>query len=182
MTIRRLNLSLGAVVTLCAATLIGMGILATWLFGTNAAASGLLRFVPTADAEAAAVLERILADGRWLGSGAGTMDVLTRIYQTSDAAGGVASPTAMIQLSIEAGWVGLCVWGLVSLGFSIKLTRGALERGRDWFFPAVAAACLVCDLFASFVSPGLLQTPVLLMTTIIVAAGLSQAASQSERH
>ena len=179
LVIRRWALSRWTIGALCAAALIGTGIVMAWLFDKNAAASGLLRFVPPPPADMLATLQRLIADSRWFGSGANTFDVVARIYQSADPVGSPAPPTFAIALAVETGWVGLLVFTVSGLALFTKLFTGALERGRDWFFPAAAAACVAVCLCGSLVAAGLTQLPFATMLAIIVGVGLSQGVSQS---
>jgi hypothetical protein len=56
-----------------------------------------------------------------------------------------------------------------------------LQRGRDSFFPAMAAACLVFALIQGFAGPGLLYPAAILCLSVIVGLGLSQSVSRSLR-
>jgi hypothetical protein len=180
-TIRRLALSRWGAAALCTTALVGAGVAAVWLFGKNAEASGLLRFVPAPGANTLSILQRLLADVQWSGSGAGTFDLLARIYQSGEAGPRFEAPTLAIALVAETGWTGILAFTLIGFVLFIKLFSGALDRGRDWFFPAAGAASVATALSGSLVTQGLTQLPVTLTFSIIVGVGLSQGFSQTNR-
>ena len=181
LVIRRFALSRWTIGALGVATIVGIAILAAWLFDRNAAASGLLRFVAPPANDTMIILQRMIADSRWFGSGANAFDVLGRIYSTDAATEALRAPATAIQLAVETGWLGLLVFLGSGLVLFVVLCRGALERGRDWFFPAVAAASVAAGLCSSFVAQGLFNPSVALTVAVLVGTGLAQGYSPS-RH
>lgn len=179
LVIRRLDLSPLAAGALSAAALIGAAIVLTFLFEQSSGPI-LLRLVPEMGTETKAALERMLADTRWFGAGAGTFAAVGRIYQ-SDAGAVLAAPSAATSVFAGMGWIGLAATIAVSLIALVRLFFGALQRGRDSFFPAAAAACVLFALVQSFAGPGLLRPAAILCLSVIVGLGLSQSVSQSSR-
>ncbi|PWE80801.1 hypothetical protein XF30_32375 [Bradyrhizobium sp. SUTN9-2] len=179
LVIRRLDLSPLAASALSVAALAGAAIVLTFLFEKNSGPI-LLRLVPEMGAETKAALERMLADTRWFGAGAGTFTAVGRIYQ-SDAGAVLTAPSAAISVFAAMGWVGLVAMIAVSLLALVRLFVGALQRGRDSFFPASAAACVLFALVQSFAGPGLLHPAAILCLSVIVGLGLSQSVSQLTR-
>ncbi|WP_370108413.1 hypothetical protein [Bradyrhizobium yuanmingense] len=177
LVIRRLDLSPLAASALSVAALIGAAIVLTFLFEKNSGPI-LLRLVPEMGTETKAALERMLADTRWFGAGAGTFSAVGRIYQ-SDAGAVLTAPSAATSVFAGMGWVGLVAMIAVSLLALVRLFVGALQRGRDSFFPASAAACVLFALVQSFAGPGLLHPAAILCLAVIVGLGLSQSVSQS---
>ncbi|WP_439401381.1 hypothetical protein ACNJYA_32540 [Bradyrhizobium sp. DASA03068] len=177
LVIRRLDLSPLAASALSIAALAGAAIVLTFLFEKSSGPI-LLRLVPEMGAETKAALERMLADTRWFGAGAGTFVAVGRIYQ-SDASAVLTTPSAAISVFAGMGWVGLIAMIAVSLLALVRLFFGALQRGRDSFFPASAAACVLFALVQSFAGPGLLHPAAILCLSVIVGLGLSQSVSQS---
>ncbi|WP_275513263.1 hypothetical protein [Bradyrhizobium yuanmingense] len=177
LVIRRLDLSPLAASALSVAALAGAAIVLTFLFEKSSGPI-LLRLVPEMGAETKAALERMLADTRWFGAGAGTFAAVGRIYQ-SDAGAVLTAPSAATSLFSGMGWVGLVAMIAVSLLALVRLFVGALQRGRDSFFPAAAAACVLFALVQSFAGPGLLHPAAILCLSVIVGLGLSQSVSQS---
>lgn len=179
LVIRRLDLSPLAAGALSLAALIGATIVLTFLFEKSSGPI-LLRLVPDMGAETRAALERMLADTRWFGAGAGTFSAVGRIYQ-SDAGAALLAPSAATAIFADMGWIGLSAAVVVSVIALMRLFFGALQRGRDSFFPAAAAACLLFALIQSFAGPGLLRPAAILCLSVIVGLGLSQSVSQSSR-
>lgn len=179
LVIRRLDLSLLAASAISVAALIGAAIVLTFLFEQTSGPM-LLRLVPDVGTEAKAALERMLADTRWLGAGAGTFSAVGRIYQ-SEAGEALLAPSTATVIVVDMGWIGLVAAVMVGLLAVIRFFSGALQRGRDSFFPAAAAACLLFVLVQSFVGAGLLRPAAILCLSVIVGLGLSQSVSQSAR-
>lgn len=177
--IRRLDLSPLAASALSVAALIGAAIVLTFLF-EKSSGPVLMRLVPEMGAETKAALERMLADTRWFSAGAGTFAAVGRIYQ-SDAGAVLTAPSAAMAVFAGMGWIGLAAMITVSLIALVRLFFGALQRGRDSFFPAAAAACVLFALVQSFAGPGLLRPAAILCLSVIVGLGLSQSVSQSSR-
>jgi hypothetical protein len=178
--VRRLDLAPLSTIALCAATLVGVLIVVTWLLEKGPSDSALLRLVPAISSDARAALERIIADGHWFGAGAGTFTAIGRIYDPQ-VSGALVAPSTAVALLVDTGWIGLVGAILASITFLVNLFRGALERGRDSFFPAAAAACLTFTLGEAFVGAGLLQTSVVTVVAVITGLGLSQSVSQTTR-
>ncbi|MVT53309.1 hypothetical protein GPL17_22825 [Bradyrhizobium yuanmingense] len=177
LVIRRLDLSPLAASALSVAALIGAAIVLTFLFEKSSGPI-LLRLVPEMGTETKAALERMLADTRWYGAGAGTFAAVGRIYQ-SDAGAVLTAPSAATSVFAGMGWLGLVAMIAVSLLALVRLFVGALQRGRDSFFPASAAACVLFALVQSFAGPGLLHPAAILCLSVILGLGLSQSVSQS---
>lgn len=177
LVIRRLDLSPLAASALSVAALAGAAIVLTFLFEKSSGPI-VLRLVPQMGAETKAALERMLADTRWFGAGAGTFAAVSRIYQ-SDAGAVLTAPSAATAVFAGMGWVGLAIMIAASLFALVRLSFGALQRGRDSFFPASAAACVLFALVQSFAGPGLLHPAAILCLSVIVGLGLSQSISQS---
>ncbi|MBW7961831.1 hypothetical protein [Bradyrhizobium sp. BR 10261] len=175
LVIRRLDLSPLAAGALAAAGLIGTAIVLTFLFEQRSGLA-LLRLVPDVGTETKATLERMLADTRWFGAGAGTFSAVGRIYQ-SDASEALLAPSTATAIFADMGWIGLAVAGVACVLALIRLFFGALQRGRDSFFPTAAAACLLFALVQSFAGPGLLRPAAILCLSVIVGLGLSQSVS-----
>jgi hypothetical protein len=93
--------------------------------------------------ETTAALERMLADTRWFGAGAGTFTAVGRIYQ-SDAGAILTAPSAAIAVFAGVGWIGLAAALAVSLIALVRLVFGALQRGRDSFFCCRRGLCSLC--------------------------------------
>lgn len=177
LVIRRLDLSLLAASALSVAALAGAAIVLTFLFEKSSGPI-LLRLVPEMGTETKAALDRMLADTRWFGAGAGTFAAVGRIYQ-SDAGAVLTAPSAATAVFAGMGWIGLSAMIAVSLLALVRLFLGALQRGRDSFFPAAAAACVLFALVQSFAGPGLLRPAAILCLSVILGLGLSQSVSQS---
>ncbi|EIG58465.1 hypothetical protein [Bradyrhizobium sp. WSM1253] len=179
LVIRRIDLSPLAAGALSLAALVGAMIVLSFLFEKNAGPI-LLRLVPDVGAETRAALERMLADTRWFGAGAGTFSAVGRIYQ-SDAGAALTAPSTAFAVFADTGWIGFSAALLVGMLALGRLFFGALQRGRDSFFPAAAAACLVFALVESFAGSGLLHPAAILCLSTIVGLGLSQSITQSAR-
>jgi hypothetical protein len=120
--------------------------------------------------------QHILDDTTWAGTGAGTFAAILPIYRDMNDPPTSIAPTAAAALSIELGrpmfW-----WIVVTIaGAGLVLLRASLQRGRDSFYPAAGAGCLIALLILAFVNAGILGTA----TAIIAAAVLGLALGQSK--
>jgi hypothetical protein len=124
--------------------------------------------------------QRMLDNAPLLGNGAGTFGALAPVYQSSGAGPTDAEAvTAAAQLSIEMGRTALwCAIIAATFGMYAFL-RGAASRGRDSFYAAGAAACIVTLLNLAFVNTGLVGQALPLLSAIILGLGLAQAKSRS---
>ncbi len=113
--------------------MIGATIVLTFLFERSSGPI-LLRLVPDMGAETRAALERMLADTRWFGAGAGTFSAVGGIYQ-SDADATLLAPSAATAIFADMGWIGLSAAVVVSVIALMRLFFGALQRGRDFVLP-----------------------------------------------
>lgn len=125
------------------------------------------------------IAERILADGRWAGTGAGTFRVLSPIYRDADDADSAAAPTTAAAVAIEMGRPFL--WGLVILTLigAWMLFRRALARGRDYFYAGAGAGCIVAAVVSSFATAGAFGLITPLFISVICGLALAQSRSWS---
>jgi len=120
--------------------------------------------------------QRILADTSWTGTGAGTFAAIMPMYRDVGDPPTSTAPTAAATASIELGRPMLWLIIATIAGAVVALLRAALKRGRDWYYPAAGASCLIALLFLSFVNAGVLGTA----TAVISAATLGLAFAQSK--
>ncbi len=80
-----------------------------------------------------------------------------------------------MSLILEWGYVGLLTTIALLLQLIAILLRGALSRGRDSFYAAGAAGCLVTAFCEAFCDASFTDLAVQMMTAIIVGLGLSQS-------
>jgi hypothetical protein len=126
------------------------------------------------------VTERIIADNVWIGTGAGTFSAIFPIYREADAViRDLKAPTAAAQIAIELGYPALWVTVIIALGIAISLMRGAVGRGRDSFYPAAGAGCLVTLTLQSFGGGGLFTTAVSILAATVLGLALAQRVSRT---
>lgn len=154
-------------------------ILAGRLLNTISNEAWLLRLAPAPGS--LPLTERLLGEATWFGAGAGTFEVVSRIYQESDALSSSKAPSTAITWVIELGWTGLFGALFVSTVICAKLYLAALRRGRDWVYAGAGAASIAVAAFGTLTGNGL-QHPLLATTlTLVVGLGLSQSVSSSSR-
>lgn len=138
-----------------------------------------LQFSST-NASIASMTERIMADTRWAGSGAGTFTRLVPIYSDpGDSAQSAAAPTTAAQIAIELGRPALALAAVMMIVVTAQLLRGALQRGRDSFYSAAGAGCAVLLTVEAFVDASALSTAVAVITAAILGLGTAQSASRA---
>jgi len=118
--------------------------------------------------------QRILDDSTWTGTGAGTFAAVMPIYRDIDDPETATAPTAAAALSIELGRPMFWLIVIVIVGAIVILLRASLQRGRDSFYPAAGAGCLITLLLLAFMNAGILGTA----TAVIAAAMLGLALVQ----
>ena len=121
--------------------------------------------------------QRILGDTPWLGVGAGAFSAISPIYRNIDDPPMPNPPNAVTGLLVELGRPMTVLIGLVTCIAIVVLFRASLQRGRDSFYPAAGAACLLGILLLAFVNAGILaSSPAVLMASAI---GLAFGQSKS---
>src|SRR5207247_190637 len=103
--------------------------------------------------------QRMLTDVGWMGNGAGSFDALTSVYRETAALDAItAAPTAAARIIIELGPAAFWILACAAVGLAAVLLRGALQRGRDYFYPALGAAVIVTMLIQSFCDASFFST------------------------
>jgi hypothetical protein len=172
--IRRLSLGRWTAATVCAAVLVAWGGAVALRFAATPSVSPLFRLASPPSAEAGAAAARMMADANWAGSGVGSYPALAAIYR--DAAG-TPFETAINTISsmlLEWGRGGLVIALVLLLQLLVVLVRGALSRGRDSFYAASAAGCLVTAFCEAFCDASFTDLTVQMIAAIVVGLGLSQ--------
>jgi hypothetical protein len=124
-----------------------------------------------------AIAQRILSDVAWTGTGAGTFEFLLPIYRAADETGVATAPTAAASIAIEMGRPMLLGLMIVTLFGIWVLIHGALRRGRDSYYPAVGAGCLVALLILAFGNSGAFGPAISLLAGAILGLALAQSRS-----
>jgi hypothetical protein len=151
-----------------------------WRYDSSRGLSLFLQFASASSADAISITQRMLSDNRWLGTGAGTFSAILPIYQ--DLGNSMTRPpTTVSGLAVELGLpmtllaIGLGAW------LAVILYRGALNRGRDSFYSAAAAAGTVMMLGEAFCDSSLLNPGVATLGGALIGLGLAQSLSGRER-
>lgn len=164
---------LGAWFALITAVTVGLIVVLAVAYQANRGKSLLLAFA----ASPAPVSERVLDDARLLGTGVGSYAALSFIYrEMDDRQSDVTSSTTAAIVAIELGRPMLWLIVAAAIGYLGFLFRAALRRGRDSFYSATGAGCLLTLLALAWVNAGLLAIP----TAVITAAALGLAFAQSK--
>ncbi|OAF16734.1 hypothetical protein AXW67_11840 [Bradyrhizobium neotropicale] len=136
---------------------------------------GLVSFAP----EAAALAGRLLSDAPRLGIGVGTFALASRAYQDFGAAAVAVPPSSAVLIAIESGRLAL----VILAGFAAQLFfftfRGAVRRGRDFFFASAAAAGVLLVFCESFLDASLLSPAVRIIVAVTIGLGLAQSAGRT---
>jgi hypothetical protein len=144
--------------------------------------SGLrLRYLPLAFATEAStsqisMSQRILDDAPLMGTGAGTFSAIAPLYRDiDDLTMHFSPPTAAASVAVEFGQPVLWFIVVAIAASIVLLLRASLRRGRDYFYPAEGAGCLITLLLLFFMNSGTLGT----VAVTIAAATLGLAVAQS---
>lgn len=173
--LRRLSLGRWTAVTVCAAAFVACGGIIALRFAANpAAASPLFRFTRLESAETGAATLRMLSDANWAGSGVGSYPALAAIYRDAAGIPGQTVINTITSMALEWGHVGLLISIALLIQLLVVLFRGALSRGRDSFYAASAAACLVMAFCEAYCDASSTDVTVQMMCAIVIGMGLSQ--------
>jgi hypothetical protein len=138
------------------------------------AAPPILRFATSPSPDSLSVTQRALADVKWLGSGAGTFDALAPIYRDFGAKPAIESASAITAITIEWGRAALIALVIIAIQLFVVTARGGLRRGRDWFFPGAASACIIALFWEAFCDSSLVHPSSQILVAVILGLGLSQ--------
>ena len=142
--------------------------------------NAMLRYASPSPSSLISMTQRIIADTGWPGTGGATFELLLPIYGNSNTgAVGMVAPTTAAQIAIELGWPALWAILIMTLVVLFLLLRGALQRGRDLFYPAAGAGCLIVLTLEAFCDASLFGTAVLVYTMAALGLGLAQRASRT---
>ncbi len=141
--------------------------------------SDLLRFVSSAAPDAVALAERMLSGASWLGNGVGTFELTSRAYQDFGATMQAGSPSTAILIAIEWGRPALVILAGLAAQLFFFAFRGAVRRGRDFFFASAAAASVLVVFCEAFFDASLLSTPVQIISSVMVGLGIAQSAGRT---
>lgn len=173
--IRRLSLRRWTAATICAAVFIAcMGMVALRV-AASPSASPLFWFARFNSSDATAAALRMMADANWVGAGVGNYSALAAIYRDATGAPGPTAITTLMSVILVWGRIGLLVLILLMLQLTVILFRGALSRGRDSFYAAGAAGCLVTGLCQAYCDASFTEVVVQMMAAIVIGLGLSQS-------
>jgi hypothetical protein len=140
----------------------------------------MLRYASTSASSLISMTQRMIADTGWPGTGGATFALLLPIYGNSNTGTlATVAPSTAAQIAIELGWPAL--WTILVMTFVVLflLLRGALQRGRDSFYSAAGAGCIVVLTLEAFCDASLLSTAVLVYTTAALGLALAQRISRT---
>ena len=89
------------------------------------------------------------------------------------------APTTAAQIAIELGQPALGAILIVTIIVLFMLLRGALQRGRDLFYPAAGAGCIVVLTFEAFCDASFFSTTVVICAVVALGLGLAQRISRT---
>ena len=142
--------------------------------------SPLLALAISSPAAQSAVTQRVLDDAPLVGTGAGTLAAIAPVYrEMDDPPLDVLSSTAAATLAIELGRPMLGLIAIAALAAIIFFMRASLQRGRDSFYPAMGAACVVALLLLAFVEVGLFGNAAGLIAAGVLGLALAQSKSRT---
>jgi hypothetical protein len=138
-----------------------------------------LRFAASAPPSILAMTSQMISDTHWTGSGAGTFSALASIYRDIDDPDAPQAPTTAAAIVVELGQPALSLSIIAIVASTALLVAGALQRGRDSFYPAAGAACVVALMVEAFTDAALLSTAVQIVVAVVVGLGLAHSKSRT---
>jgi hypothetical protein len=179
MVVRRLSFGLW-VGSAISAIAVSIAIIITIGVAETHAGSGdvMFRYASQAHSSLISTTKRIIADAGWPGTGGGTFEFLLPIYGYAVTVG-LPAPTTAAQIAIELGRPALLAVLIMAILVIFLLLRGALQRGRDAFYPAAAAGCIVLLTLEAYCDAGLNSTAVLICTVAALGLGFAQRVSRA---
>lgn len=158
-------------------------IIAIVLIGSHPAPrdiSAPLAFASEAFSSHVALSQRMMDDAPVGGIGAGTFNDLAPVYrEAKDPPSGPTAATSAAAFAIELGKPMLWLIIAATVGFTLALLRASLQRGRDSFYPAMAASGLVTILLFAFIDAGLFGTTTGLIVSAMLGLGCAQSKSRT---
>jgi hypothetical protein len=159
------------------------GIVVVAVIGSRPAISNVdltLAFASKQPASLISTTQHILKDVPWTGTGAGTFASLHPIYQEAgDIVADPVAPTAASNTAIALGRPMFWMTVITVMFAFFVLLRGALNRGRDSFYPAAGASSLLLLLFLSFCDNGILGMPVGICAASVIGLAFAQCTSRA---
>jgi hypothetical protein len=177
--IRRVGLARWATGMFLTTMIIAAAMIILWRYDSVRALSPFLQFATAASSDAISVAQRLLSDTGWLGTGAGTYAPLLPIYQELGSSV-TRAPSTASAFAIELGSPMALFTIAATIGLIVVLYRGALDRGRDSFYPAAAAACTIIILGQAFCDTSLLHSCVAVVGDAVIGLGLAQSVSHRD--
>lgn len=174
--IRRIELGGWAAVMLIGTMIIAALMIILWRYDSSRSLSPLLQFASHASPDVLSTAQRMLFDSRWVGTGAGTFVAVLPIYQ--DLGSSIAqSPSTIAGFAVELGLPMGLFTVAIAAWLAVMLYRAALDRGRDSFYPAAAAAGVIVMLGEAFCDASLLNASVAILGDALIGLGLAQSIS-----
>jgi uncharacterized membrane protein len=141
---------------------------------TQSVADLSLRYAEQGSNEALQTAARAISDAGFGGTGAGTFASLMQFYSNSSSILTSHAPTFAASLVVEFGAPTFWLMTVFAVIFVALFARGALERGRDFFYPLAGAGTAAAVLLSLFYTDG----PSSAAVTILVSGTFGLALAQ----
>jgi hypothetical protein len=89
--------------------------------------------------------------------------------------------TAAATVAIELGKPMFWLISIAIVGYIFMLLRASLQRGRDSFYPAMGAGCLITLLLLSLNNVGLFGMATSLIAAAVIGLGIAQSRSRTAK-
>jgi hypothetical protein len=177
--IRRFEIGSWSAWAMTVAVLIAMTAIVTMRFDARVS-DPTMAFTGNASRALVGTAQRVMADASWTGAGAGSFSALAPIYRGADETISASlPPTTAAGIAIEMGRPMLLFVLIAAIVALIAVVRGALARGRDSFYAAAGAGCLITLLLQSFSDATLLDGTVSTIAAAAVGLALIQRKSRT---
>jgi hypothetical protein len=139
---------------------------------------GLFGFVGLTPEEVAPA-KHLLSDAPVLGNGVGTFGLTSIAYQEFGAGALAVPPSTAVLVAIESGQLAIVILASFAARLFLVTFRGAVRRGRDFFFAAAAAAGVLVVFCESFVDSSLSNPTIQTVVAVMVGLGLAQSVGRT---
>lgn len=178
--VRRFGMSPVSAVLLFSVVALATGAVLSFSSVLGTSSDALFRFAAGASKESMSLIQRVLPDTSAFGTGVGSFDALASIYRDFGAPPVTEPPSTVALILIEWGRLGLFLMAVFLVQLFVVLFLGAMRRGRDSFYAAMAAGAVLMLTVLSVCASTVSHIQALLVAVILAGLGVSQCMGRTK--